>query len=230
MTIDGSTFLATVRPALEKGNPRMLESVVSTRWNFLDLCQLLQNADVDVRRVAAVTLGFVGDMSCVPCLTRALHDTDEQVNQMADHGLWSIWFRRGGNVQAMQPFTQGTSRLAEENYQEAIKSFGEATRIDPHFAEAYNQCAIAHSFLGQWRESIDDCQRTLQNLPTHYGALNGMGHCHTQLGDLRQALDCYKRALGINPRMSLIRYACSRIESRLKNDSSGQFKAIHLPT
>src|SRR5689334_15358410 len=145
MAIDGSTFLATVRPALEKGNPRMLESAVSSRWNVLELCQLLQHPDVDVRRVAAVTIGFVGDMACVPCLTQSLQDIDEQVNQMADHGLWSIWFRRGGSLKAMQPFKQGASRLAAENYHGAISSFEEATRIDPQFAEAYNQCAIAHS-------------------------------------------------------------------------------------
>jgi tetratricopeptide (TPR) repeat protein len=229
MAIDGCTFLTAVRPALEAGDPQALEHAVSSRWSVVELCRLLYHPEVDVRRVAAVTIGFVGDMSCVPCLTHALKDADEQVNHMADHGLWSIWFRRGGDPKAMEPFKRGASLLAAEEYERATHCFEESTRIDPRFAEAYNQNAMAHFFLGHWRESIDDCRRTLQHLSTHYGALNGMGHCYTQLGDLRRALDCYKRSLRINPRMAPIALACRRIESRLKNDSSGSFRISHLP-
>ncbi len=54
---------------------------------------LLGDPDVDVRRVAAFTIGLVGDQSATACLAQALHDVDLQVNQMAEYGLMSIWFR-----------------------------------------------------------------------------------------------------------------------------------------
>src|SRR5687768_10833297 len=157
MAIDGKTFLEVTRPVLESGDAHALAEAISKRWHVIELCQLLNHADVDVRRVAAVSIGFVGDMSTVPCLARSLRDSDEQVNHMAEHGLWSIWFR-GGSPKAARPFREGIAMLGAESYQRAIECFREASRLDPDFAEAYNQCALAHFFLGQWSESIEDCQ------------------------------------------------------------------------
>jgi tetratricopeptide (TPR) repeat protein len=62
-------------------------------------------------------------------------------------------------------------------------------------------------------------------MPTHFGAIAGMGHCYTQLGQLDQALECYRRALEINPRMSTIARMIDRLEARqrMRNDLSGEF-------
>jgi tetratricopeptide (TPR) repeat protein len=226
MSSDGSTFLQAVRPALEKGDARELARVVAKGWSAESLCGFLQHPNVDVRRVAAVALGLVGDRKVVACLSLALRDIDEQVNQMAEHGLWAIWFR-GCSLKAIKPFRDGTTMLGKEAYQTAIECFREAARIDPEFAEAYNQCAIAHFFLAQWNESIEACQRAIAVMPPHFGAICGMGHCYTQLGDLQKALGCYRKALKINPRMPAIVKACERIEQRMReaNDSSGMFLA-----
>lgn len=226
MPSDGSTFLANVRPALEKGDARELARVVARGWSAEQLCGFLHSPDTDVRRVTAFALGLVGDMKVVPCLSLALRDADEQTNQMAEHGLWSIWFR-SGNLKAAKPFREGVTMLGAEAYQKAIECFREATRIDPEFAEAYNQCAIAHFFLAQWDDSIEQCKLAIEVVPTHFGAICGMGHCYTQLGGLKRALECYKRALKINPRMPAIVKACERIEQRMReaNDSSGMFLA-----
>jgi tetratricopeptide (TPR) repeat protein len=226
MSSDGSTFLQAVRPALEKGDARELARVVARGWSAESLCGFLQHPNVDVRRVAAVALGLVGDMKVAPCLALALRDIDEQVTQMAEHGLWSIWFR-SGNLKAAKPFREGVTMLGAEAYQKAIECFRDATRIDPDFAEAFNQCAIAHFFLAQWDESIEACRRVIAIVPAHFGAICGMGHCYTQLGDLQRALECYRKALKIHPRMPAIAKACERIEQRMReaNDSSGMFLA-----
>ncbi len=148
-----------------------------------------------------------------------LHDSDEQVNQMAEHGLWSIWFR-SCEPAAAHAFHEGISQIAQEDYEKAIDCFREAIHIDPAFAEAYNQCGIARFFLGQWRDSIEDSQQALLRQPCHFGAMAGMGHCYTHLGELRNALDCYRRVVAINPRMTAIASAIEHLEQQLTPSTS----------
>lgn len=173
------------------------------------------HADVDVRRVAAVTLGLIGDETCVGCLARALHDGDEQVNEMAEHALWGVWFR-SCQPRAAAPFQEGVALLNAESYKCAIDRFRDALRIDPAFAEAYHQCALARFFLGQWRDSIEDCQQTLLRQPAHFGAMASMGHAHAHLGELHEALSCYRRAVAINPRMTAVAQAVKRLEREIE--------------
>lgn len=230
MSTDGQNFLNLVRPALEACDPPRLAEVVGEHWSLPQVCTLLADPDVDVRRVAAVVLGLVGDAGTTGCLIRALRDGDGQVNEMAEHSLWSIWFR-SGSARAARPFREGVAMLGAESYEKAIDCFKEATQIDPNFAEAYNQCGIAYFFAGDWKAAIESCRRAIECMPGHFGAICGMGHCYTQTGDLIRAQKCYQRALKINPHMPAIERAVARIDMRLRelNDSSGTFTANHIP-
>lgn len=214
MSIDPNEFLAVVRPALAQSDAAAVADAVRQRWRPCDVCSLLTASNVDARRVAAVVAGLIGDRACLGPLARALHDKDEQVNEMAEHGLWAIWFR-SGHPKAAQPFHDGIHLLSEERYDEALKKFQQAIAIDPDFAEAYNQCALAWFFLGGWGRSIGCCRQALCRMPTHFGAMAGMGHCHTHLDQLDQALLCYQRSLAINPRMPGIADAIERLQGRL---------------
>jgi tetratricopeptide (TPR) repeat protein len=213
MGVDAQQFLAIAEPALAGGRASELAEAVSSRWTPAELCPLLQHGEVDVRRVAAVTLGLIGDRSVIDCLARALHDKDPQVNEMAEHGLWSIWFRLC-SVEAAEPFQRGLGCLEAERYDQAIAPLREAQQFDPDFAEAYNQCAIAHFFRGELDEAIDDCHAAIERMPCHFGAMAGLGHCYTQLDRLDEALACYHRTFAIHPRMGGIRQAIDRIESK----------------
>jgi len=222
--IDANLFLNVVRPGLQSTDPVKLAHDVACHWQPADICSLLHHPQVDVRRTAAVVLGLVGDMALSHCLAEALHDSDEQVNQMAEHGLWSIWFR-SCKPQAACLFRQGISLIDSEDYAQALELFKAALRIDPKFAEAHNQCAIAHFFMDQWEKSIECCKEVIKLVPEHFGAISNMGHCHMQLGHLDQALYCYRWSLRINPRMPAIAGAVERIDRQLRdtNDSSGIF-------
>lgn len=213
--VDPRLLIDLVSPALRDGQADAIADLVLSRWHPRQLCPLLAHDDVDVRRVAAITLGLVGDATVVDSLLRSLHDPDMQVNRMAEHSLWSIWFR-SCDPRAADPFRAGIGMMARDLYDCAIASFRQAQTIDRAFAEAFNQCAVAHFFLQQWDQSLDDCQETLRRVPQHFGALASMGHCYTQLGQLDNAVACYRKALSINPRMAAVRTAVQRISSLKK--------------
>lgn len=214
MMIDPDEFLAVVRPALAGNDAARLAREVSKRWSSRQVASLLDASNLDVRRSAALMLGLIGDHAVVGPLARALHDHDEQVHQMAEHALWSIWFR-GCGCSGVEPFERGTDLMAHERYDEAVKAFGQALAQCPEFAEAYNQRAMAHFFRGQYERSAEDCRRALKLMPAHFGAAAGLGHCLCHLSDYRGALEAYHKALAINPRMPGIRAAAKRLEAKL---------------
>lgn len=205
-------FLSVVRPALDGGDAEALACAVADRWSARDICCLLGHRDADVRATVVVTLGIVGDRSVVGCLIRCLHDNDVRVNQFAEDALWSIWFRIG-NAAAYDTFHQGVMALADDDWDVAISAFEHAVAADPEFAEAYNQLAIAHYLSGDWNASIEACRKTLALMPTHFGAMAGLGHCYAHVGKPQQAIDCYRRALSINPRMAPIREAMRDLQA-----------------
>jgi tetratricopeptide (TPR) repeat protein len=202
--IDEKTFIELVRPALALGDATALAKEVQMRWKPCQVGWLLESKDLDVRRVAAVTLGLIGTHKQVGVLAKALHDSDDCVNSMAEHSLWSIWFRLG-KPETAKPFQAGLAMIESENYHGAIDSFRQAASLDKDFAEAYNQCAIAHYFLGEYDEAIEDCHQALKLMPCHFGAMSGIGHCYSEKGDCTNALEYYRKALEINPRMDEIR-------------------------
>lgn len=221
--IDVNELLKVVRPELVHGDPAALAQAVQMRWRPRQLTQLLRHNQTEVRQVAALALGLIGDASNISSLTRALHDDDWRVNQMAEYALWSIWFR-SSDPKAADPFREGIKFLAAESHEKAIEQFLEATQIDPTFAEAFNQCALAYYCLDQWGPAIHVTRQAIALVPMHFGAFAGMGHCYTHLDDIERAVQCYRRALRINPRMPAIANAIDQLSAKLQDlcNSSGQ--------
>lgn len=232
--IQAEVFLEVVTPALNRGDVEALRDEVNLRWSAADLCCLLGHADLDTRRTAVVTLGVVGDRGVVGSLTRCLHDDDAQVHQFAEDALWSIWFR-SGKCAAAEEFRAGVMGLTEDDYAAAAQAFNRALDLDPEFAEAYNQLAIAHYLNGEWDASMSACRQVLALMPTHFGAMAGLGHCYAHRGELPQAIDCYRRALAINPRMLQIVDAKQRLEDQLaetpdETNGNGSDGGNHSPS
>lgn len=223
-------FLEVVRPAIDSGDADALARAVKRRWTAKQICCLLGHSDSDLRATVVVTLGVVGDRSIVGCLIRCLHDADARVNQFAEDALWSIWFRIG-DAAACEPFHRGVMSLAEDDLSAAVEAFEQAVDADPEFAEAYNQLAIAHYLAGDWEASMEACRQTLALMPTHFGAMAGLGHGYAHVGKPRQAIDCYRRALSINPRMAPIREAMRDLQAEQAktgtSDEIGDIMHVH---
>ncbi len=212
-SIQPEEFVAAVKPLLERQDLGGLLQFLKSRWQPEQIVELLKSRHCDARKVAALCLSLVGGACCLGALAEQLKDLDPVVNEMAEHALWSIWFR-SGCCEANHQLGKGAQAMERQEMSQAIKHFTRAIEIDPKFAEAYNQRAIAHYLLEEFDESVADCQRTAELMPCHFGAWAGMGHCHAHQGNFREALRCYRKALAINPHLECLAEACEELKGQ----------------
>jgi tetratricopeptide (TPR) repeat protein len=210
-SIHPDEFVAAVKPLLETQDLCGLLQFLKSRWTAEQIVELLKSRHCDARKVAALALGLVGGSCCLGPLSEQLKDPDPVVNEMAEHALWSIWFR-SGSCEANHQLCKGAQAMERQELDEAISHFTRAIEIDPKFAEAYNQRAIAHYLLDRLEDSIADCRRTTELMPCHFGAWAGLGHGCAHLGRIDEALACYKKALKINPHLECLVEACDELE------------------
>lgn len=208
-------FISTLQPSLTNGCVEEVLKNVGSRWKCSQILQLLTHATPDVRKIAALALSVMGDRTAVVPLAMALHDGDCMVSQMAEHALWSIWFRLA-TPEAVKLVKCGNTHLHHGNYTCAIERFTQAIQADDQFAEAYNQRGIAYYLSERFAESITDCRSTLVRMPQHFGAMAGMGHCHAHLGQWREAKRCYRLALAIHPGFEGIQQALDQVDQVLR--------------
>ena len=215
--INAEEFLTHFRPALFDGDMRQALQCVRGRWTTPQIAMLLSDSSADVRKVAALALSLAGDQASIKPLAVALHDRDPMVTQVAEHALWSIWFRLG-KPRAVRYVQCGSQHLQHNNFCCAIQRFSQAIDEDPKFAEAHNQRAIAYYLGERFEKGIEDCKATLALIPQHFGAMAGMGHCHAHMAQWNEARHCYRLALAIHPRLEGIQASLNQITRLLKEN------------
>ena len=88
----------------------------------------------------------------------------------------------------------------------------------PWFAEAWHQRAAAHFALGKLVESIRDCHQDLEINPYHFVAATSMGQAYLTLQNPVSALECFRRALRLNPDLESVRVQVVRLTRTVEND------------
>ena len=194
-------------PLLEQRDVRGAVCAIQKNWSMAQVVDLLDGGSKpdskDAQKVAALALGLIGTDSCVAALAKQLKHPDRMVGQMAEHAMWSIWFR-SGTCDGQKHFARGSVSFSSRDFDAALAHFNHAIDADPKFAEAYNQRAIVHYVQERFAESLADCERAIELIPLHFGAWAGAGHCHACLGNTKDAIAAYERAKQINPHLECV--------------------------
>lgn len=138
------------------------------------------------------------DKALIARLLEDLKNPDEAVRQDASAELWSIWFhQKGAYGSELLQHSQNLLEAGEFAQAEAVLT--ELINDQPDFAEAWNRRAVLHFIAGQYKKSLDDCQRVIDLNPIHFGAIHGLGLCYAALGEYSAAIQAFRRALEIQP-------------------------------
>jgi tetratricopeptide (TPR) repeat protein len=174
----------------------------------------LGSDDAAQRRDAVLILGERGKAEDADPLLDALHDEDGSVRKLAEQLVWRVWTRAGdADVDALMK--AGMRQMEEGRLGPAVDTFTRIIEKRPDFAEGWNKRATVYFLMGDYDQSLKDCDETLQRNPKHFGALSGCGAIYAQREELERALEFFERALEINPNLEGIEQGAALVRHRL---------------
>ncbi len=101
---------------------------------------------------------------------------------------------------------------------QAVETFTRITERQPDFAEGWNKRATAYYLMGDYDQSLKDCDEVIKRNPQHFGALSGYGLIYVRRGELERALEYFQRALEINPNLESVEQTIELIRYKLSKD------------
>ena len=183
-----------------------------TAWYKARLYHQLLTGNADQRLHAASVLAQV-DGECQ--LLEALKSEDPEIYGVAGLALEHLWLHAAGR-EAYNMMEAAYEAAEKKEFREAVGILDRLTIKYPKYAEGWNRRAAVHWQMGQYQQSMTDCERTLSLNPNHYGAWQGLGVCHLQLGDVAEACRSLRAALRIAPHDSATRRSLQNCEELLR--------------
>lgn len=172
------------------------------------------------RIVAAVILLFV---FCGPVLAQTakldalferLLTAESREAAKVEQEIWIEWSKSGSPAMDLL-LERGRLAMSAGAPEVAIEHLTALVDHAPEFAEGWNARATAYFQIGQYGPSISDIGHVLQLNPRHFGALAGLGAMFEALDRPEKALEVYRAALAIHPRLPGVLEAVERLETEV---------------
>ena len=141
-----------------------------------------------------------------------LKGADERAAARIEREIWNEWSKSGSAAMDLL-LQRGRDAMAAGETRAAIEHFTALTDHAPDFAEGWNARATAYFQAGQLGPSVNDIAQVLTLNPRHFGALSGLGMIFEQLEQPEKALEAYRAALAIHPRLQGVIEAVERLEA-----------------
>jgi tetratricopeptide (TPR) repeat protein len=152
-----------------------------------------------------------GDTARLDELFEQLQDADERAAARIERQIWAEWSKSGSAAMDLL-LERGRMAAEQGDYDAAVEHLTALVDHAPDFAEGWNARALVYFQMGEYGPSVNDIARTLTLNPRHFGALSGLGMIFEQMGDEERALEAYKAALAIHPRLEGVNEAVQRLE------------------
>jgi len=128
---------------------------------------------------------------------------DESSAKAIEQRIWALWMNSGSDTCALL-MTRVKVAADAKDYDLALKLLNAVVEIKPDYVEAWNRRATIHYLNHDFARAIADISQVLAREPRHFGALSGLGMMLQEIGDDKDALAAYRRALAIDPHLEHI--------------------------
>lgn len=142
--------------------------------------------------------------------------SDSEANDAA-LDIWASWLE-SGSATVDVIMERGVNAQTVGDFETARAFYDRAILIKPDYAEAWNRRASLFLMDENYPEALRDLNEALRLEPRHFGAWAGLGMMFESLGANEQALEAYREAILIYPRMEQALSA----EKRLSKVAEGQ--------
>jgi tetratricopeptide (TPR) repeat protein len=139
---------------------------------------------------------------------------DEESAKYVENRIWAIWVASPSDT-ANLLMGRAKTALDAKDHDLAIKLLDAIIDIKPDFVEAWNRRATVHYTKKDYGRAVADIREVLVREPRHFGALSGLGIILQEVGDEKRALDAFRRALAIHPKLERIPDLAKRLADKI---------------
>jgi tetratricopeptide (TPR) repeat protein len=114
------------------------------------------------------------------------------------------------DIQKVNLYRKGVSKMSEEKFEEAIKTFDLALRIDPHFVDAIIKKGYSHFNLREYNLALTFFDQALEISINDPEIWNLKGLVYYKTKSYEKAINCCEKAIDLTPNISMAwyNYAC----------------------
>lgn len=120
-----------------------------------------------------------------------------------ENRIWAKWIESGSDTCDLL-MTRVKDAIEDKDYDLAIRLLNSIIAIRPGYVEAWNQRATVYYLKDDYGHAVADIAEVLAREPRQFGALAGLGLMLQDMGDDKDALEAYRKALAIDPHLENI--------------------------
>jgi tetratricopeptide (TPR) repeat protein len=113
--------------------------------------------------------------------------------------ITELWLHQGTPAVTLL-MARGLREMKAQTPGDAIEDLGAAITLQPDFAEAYHQRAIARFAAGDTPGAVADLQQALQREPRDFGAFRTLADIAVSREDWKSAYAAWQRLMAIDPK------------------------------
>jgi len=125
---------------------------------------------------------------------------DDTSAKEIENRIWAVWTEAHSET-ANLLMSRAKKAADDKDYDLALRMLSAVIELKPDFTEAWNRRATIYFLKKDYTNSLADISKVLSREPRHFGALSGLGLIMQEIGDDKHALDAYRKALEVYPRL-----------------------------
>ena len=140
---------------------------------------------------------------------------DEETAKAIEQRIWGLWVVSRSDTANLLMLRVKTAVDAKDD-DLAIKLLDGIIKIKPDYIEAWNRRATLYYQKKDYGRALADIREVLKREPRHFGALAGLGMILQDIGDDKQALEVYRRALAVYPHLQRIPDLVKKLQEKVE--------------
>jgi tetratricopeptide (TPR) repeat protein len=140
---------------------------------------------------------------------------DDTSAKAIEQRIWSLWMVSKSDT-ANLLMTRVRTAVEAKDDDLALRLLNSIVSIRPDYVEAWNRRATLHFMRKEYGASLADLSQVLRREPRHFGALFGLGLIMQELGDEKRALDAYRKAIEVHPRLENVPAQIDKLREKVE--------------
>ena len=140
---------------------------------------------------------------------------DDVTAKAIEERIWAQWAASRSDTTTLL-MSRVQDAIEQKDIDLAITLLDAVIKIKPKYVEAWNRRATIYYMKKDYGRALADIREVLRREPRHFGALSGLGLIMQDIGDDKQALEVYRRALAIHPRLQRIPDVVKTLQEKIE--------------